>query len=75
MRGAIALDPEHLSCYILTVDERVPMGRDVARGRLVLPDDDDIAEQYELTRDMLAAGGYEAVRNLELGEAGTDLST
>ncbi|HZO28272.1 MAG TPA: coproporphyrinogen-III oxidase family protein, partial [Chloroflexota bacterium] len=42
--GAIALDPEHLSCYILTVDERVPMGRDVARGRLLLPSDDEIAE-------------------------------
>jgi oxygen-independent coproporphyrinogen-3 oxidase len=57
--GAIALDPEHLSCYILTVDERVPLGRDVARGRIVLPDDDAIAEQYELTRTVLAAAGYE----------------
>ena len=53
------MDPEHLSCYILTVDERVPMGRDVARGRISLPSDDDIAEQYELTQTMLAAAGYE----------------
>jgi oxygen-independent coproporphyrinogen III oxidase len=59
VEGAIALDPEHLSCYILTVDERVPMGRDVARGRIVLPDDDAIAEQYELTRPLLASAGYE----------------
>jgi oxygen-independent coproporphyrinogen-3 oxidase len=57
--GAVALAPEHLSCYILTVDERVPMGRDVARGRLLLPSDDDIAEQYLATGIRLAAAGYE----------------
>jgi oxygen-independent coproporphyrinogen III oxidase len=56
--GAITLRPEHLSCYILTVDERVPMGRDVARGRLVLPSDDDIAEQYLATGARLTAAGY-----------------
>ena len=57
--AAVALGPEHLSCYILTVDERVPMGRDVARGRLVLPSDDEIAEQYLATGERLAAAGYE----------------
>ncbi len=57
--AALALDPEHLSCYILTVDERVPMGRDVARGRLVLPDDDRVAEQYTAMQGHLGAAGYE----------------
>jgi len=57
--AAVALSPEHLSCYILTVDERVPMGRDVARGRLVLPSDDEIAEQYLATGERLAAAGYQ----------------
>ncbi|MBA2451438.1 MAG: radical SAM family heme chaperone HemW [Chloroflexi bacterium] len=57
--GAIELGPEHLSCYILTVDERVPMGRDVASGRLRLPDDDAVAEQYEATAARLAGAGYE----------------
>jgi oxygen-independent coproporphyrinogen III oxidase len=57
--GAIDLDPEHLSCYILTVDERVPMGRDVASGRLTLPDDDAVAEQYLLTQERLAGAGYQ----------------
>jgi oxygen-independent coproporphyrinogen-3 oxidase len=56
--GAVALGPEHLSCYILTVDERVPMGRAVARGRLHLPSDDDVAEQYLATGERLAAAGY-----------------
>ena len=57
--GAIALGPEHLSCYVLTVDERVPMGRDVARGRLLLPSDDAIADQYLATGERLAQAGFE----------------
>jgi putative oxygen-independent coproporphyrinogen III oxidase len=55
---AVALEPDHLSCYLLTLDERVPMGRDVARGRLVLPVDDVLAEMYTTTRERLAAAGY-----------------
>jgi oxygen-independent coproporphyrinogen-3 oxidase len=56
---AVALQPDHLSCYLLTLDERVPMGRDVARGKLVLPVDDDLAEMYTATRERLANAGYE----------------
>jgi oxygen-independent coproporphyrinogen III oxidase len=57
--AAVALQPDHLSCYLLTLDERVPMGRDVARGRLVLPVDDELAEMYSTTRHRLAAAGFE----------------
>lgn len=56
---AIEQQPDHLSCYLLTLDERVPMGRDVARGKLVLPDDDRLGEMYTATRVRLAAAGYE----------------
>src|SRR6266568_4816984 len=59
LEEAVALEPDHLSCYLLTLDERVPMGRDVARGRLVLPVDDVLAEMYSVTRERLAAAGYE----------------
>jgi oxygen-independent coproporphyrinogen-3 oxidase len=44
---------------LLTLDGRVPMGRDVARGRLTLPVDDELAEMYTLTRQRLASAGYE----------------
>src|SRR3981081_230203 len=57
LESAIALEPDHLSCYMLTVDERVPMGRDVARGKLVLPVDDALAEMYTTARDRLAVAG------------------
>ncbi|HEV7661997.1 MAG TPA: radical SAM family heme chaperone HemW [Chloroflexota bacterium] len=56
---AVALRPDHLSCYLLTVDEKVPLGRDVARGRLVLPVDDDLAEMYTTTRLQLGEAGYQ----------------
>ena len=57
--AAVRLDPDHLSCYLLTLDEKVPMGRDVARGRLALPEDDALAEMYECTRARLAEHGFE----------------
>src|SRR5207253_3389808 len=56
---AVALEPDHLSCYLLTLDERVPMGRDVARGKLVLPVDDDLADMYTMTQQHLAQEGYQ----------------
>jgi oxygen-independent coproporphyrinogen-3 oxidase len=59
LQQAVREEPDHLSCYLLTVDERVPLGRDVARGRLTLPEDDDLAAMYDLTRARLAAAGYE----------------
>jgi oxygen-independent coproporphyrinogen-3 oxidase len=59
LEQAVALEPDHLSCYLLTLDERLPMGRDVARGRLVLPEDDDVAAMYDLTRQSLAAAEYQ----------------
>lgn len=57
--AALELEPDHLSCYLLTLDERVPMGRDVAAGRLVLPVDDDLAEMYSTTRRRLGEAGFE----------------
>jgi oxygen-independent coproporphyrinogen-3 oxidase len=59
LEQAVALAPDHLSCYLLTVDEKVPMGRDVARGQLVLPEDDALAEMYATTRRLLSTHGFE----------------
>jgi oxygen-independent coproporphyrinogen-3 oxidase len=56
--AALALAPEHLSCYLLTLDEEsTPMGQQVARGEALLPDDEVVAAQYEVTRTRLAAAG------------------
>lgn len=54
---AIALGPEHLSCYGLKVEEGTPLARRVAAGE-VLPDDDLQADMYLWTVDRLAEAGY-----------------
>jgi len=59
LEEAIALAPEHLSLYALTVEEGTPLARDIARGRTHAPDPDMQAEQYEWTQDRLGAAGYE----------------
>ncbi|MCH7812026.1 MAG: radical SAM family heme chaperone HemW [Chloroflexi bacterium] len=56
---ALALAPEHLSLYALTVEEGTPLAHSVARGRTPAPDPDAQADQYEWTQDRLAATGYE----------------
>jgi oxygen-independent coproporphyrinogen-3 oxidase len=56
---AISMSPEHISAYALTVEDGTPLARQVARGRVALPDGDAQAEQYEWTEDRLAAAGYE----------------
>jgi oxygen-independent coproporphyrinogen-3 oxidase len=59
LERALALSPEHLSLYALTVEEGTPLARDVARGRTPAPDQDLQADCYEWTQERLAAGGFE----------------
>ena len=55
---ALSLDPDHLSLYGLTVEERTPLARWISRGAVVPPDDDRYAEEYLLAHVRLAASGY-----------------
>jgi putative oxygen-independent coproporphyrinogen III oxidase len=56
---AIALEPEHLSCYALTIEPATSLGRKVAAGLVPAPDVDVQAEMYEAACSMLADAGYE----------------
>src|SRR5258708_5919013 len=59
--NAVALGPEHISCYALTLvglAEDVPMAKAVRRGDLTLPDDVASAEMGEAVRAELSRGGY-----------------
>lgn len=58
VEAALALSPEHLSCYGLTVEEGTPLAGRVARGER-LPDDDMQATLYLWTVERLAQAGYE----------------
>ncbi|MBD3160713.1 MAG: radical SAM family heme chaperone HemW [Candidatus Eisenbacteria bacterium] len=56
---AIALVPDHLSCYLLSLEERTPMGRRAARGELHLPGDAAARAFYDSARQRLEQAGYE----------------
>lgn len=56
---AFALDPEHLSLYGLTVEERTPVARWVARGKTARSDDETYASEFLLADAALRDRGYE----------------
>ena len=58
LRAAIAMAPDHLSAYALVVEPGTKMAAQVRRGELVMPDDDDEADKYELADALLAEAGY-----------------
>ncbi len=60
LQQAIALQPEHLSLYSLTVEAGTPLARWVARGQVSEPDPDVAADLYEMANDILAGAGYHA---------------
>lgn len=53
LAGAVALAPDHVSAYALTVEAGTPLADDPARH----PDDDDQADKYVLADEMLADAG------------------
>ena len=55
----VELEVDHFSLYSLILEEGTPLHRQVTRGSVVLPDDDDAATMYELAIDKLGAAGYE----------------
>ena len=58
LRRVIALAPEHLSLYSLTLEEGTPLRRWVQQGRLPEPDSDLAADMYDHARTALAGACY-----------------
>ena len=56
LQAAIALEPEHLSCYGLKIEEGTPLDR--KKDTLRIPDDDEQAEEYLATVELLEKTGY-----------------
>lgn len=60
----LAIAPEHVSVYLLEVDEGSRLGREILRGgekysAAKVPTDDEMAEFYESACAMLASAGYD----------------
>ncbi|MDK2981480.1 MAG: hypothetical protein PWQ55_1827 [Chloroflexota bacterium] len=59
VRQALALQPEHLSIYSLTVEEGTPLARLLASGRVQEADADLVADMYEWLMDALPGQGFQ----------------
>ena len=58
LRETIALAPEHISAYALTIEPATPLGRRVASGSSPGPDPDLQADMFLLACDLLGDAGY-----------------
>ncbi len=58
LQQALALAPEHISLYSLTIEDGTPFGDWAAAGRLAQPSPDLAADLYELADEVLASAGY-----------------
>jgi oxygen-independent coproporphyrinogen-3 oxidase len=56
--AAVALEPQHLSAYALTIEPATKFGRLVATGAMAEPDEDDLGDRYDTACTVLAAAGY-----------------
>lgn len=58
LQQALRMKPDHLSLYPLAVTDDTVLGRRVASGEVVLPDQDQVALMYERTEALLDDSGY-----------------
>ncbi len=54
----ISLEPEHISTYLLTLEEDSPLGRKLVKGEICLPEEENLAAQYETLREKLTEAGF-----------------
>jgi oxygen-independent coproporphyrinogen III oxidase len=59
IRQAIALNPEHISCYSLTIEDKTAFGKWAATGKLKPEPDEVSANHLETLMRELALAGYE----------------
>lgn len=55
--AALACAPDHVSAYALIVEEGTALARQVRRGEVPMPDDDDLADKYLLADERMSAAG------------------
>jgi len=59
LEEAVALEPDHISAYALVVEQGTKLAAQVRRGLVVMPDDDDEADKYELADRVLSGAGFQ----------------
>lgn len=59
LAALVALEPQHITAYALTVEPGTRFGLLERTGRLVRPADEETAGMYRLCHDLLTSTGYE----------------
>jgi oxygen-independent coproporphyrinogen III oxidase len=67
---ALALEPDHLSLYGLTIEARTPLARWAARGAVTPVDDDRYAAEFLVAHQALGDKGYEHYEVSNYGRSG-----
>lgn len=58
LNSVIKLNPEHVSAYGLTLEQNTPWGTLFSQGKLILPDEEECAQMYQLCREILSGAGF-----------------
>lgn len=58
LRGVLALQPEHVSLYQLTIEPGTALAASIRAGRRAPPSDEEQADAYDRVREVLGAAGY-----------------
>ena len=70
---AIALEPEHLSCYSLILEDGTPLYRQAEDGTCApLPDEDALCEMDDCTEEMTRQAGYARYEVSNYAKAGKE---
>ena len=75
LEGLTALEPEHVSVYLLEVDEGSRLGRELLESGSrysagAVPNEDEMAESYEMAQAALEAAGYRHYESSNWGKPG-----
>lgn len=54
----IDLNPEHISCYGLSIDKGTPLWDDMTKGKILQKNDEEYFRMYETIRETLVKNGY-----------------
>ena len=57
LEAALSAEPDHVSAYALVVEPGTRLNAQVRAGRVPMPDEDALADRYEIADAMLAAAG------------------
>ena len=58
LAAAIAAEPDHVSAYALIVEDGTRLAVKVRRGEIEPPDDDAMADRYQMADELLGAAGF-----------------